>query len=636
MPDVIVTAIASVASFAFLSHLMIGVCLGLIVAILPGFGGTVGLALTLPFIYGMDASSGVAVLVGLMSVVATADTFPAVLLGIPGSVSGQATVVDGYPLAKKGEAARALGAAFAASLMGGLFGAAVLTAALQIAEPMILSFGSGELLVLGILGITMVGVLSGKNIFRALMAAALGLLIGSVGIAPATGAYRFDFDIVYLGSGIPLTVVVLALFAIPEMIELLTRRSAIAEQRALQGGLLRGVRDAISNRWLVLRSALLGTTIGMLPGIGGSVIDWLAYGHAVQSAKDKSEFGKGDIRGVIAPESANNAKEGGALIPTMIFGIPGSASTAVFMGGLILLGLEPGLTMVMMSADVIYVVIWGLALANIVGAGLCFALARPIASLTRVPFDYIAPVLLALLVLAGFQTTRTWNDLHALLFFGLLGWALLRYGFSRPAFVIGFVLAEGIESNLYQTIDFYGWEVFQRPVFLILVAMCLISAYIGYRQARGVTDSGAKRPAIDGVIFTLLCAAVGLAAVISMLDKSPQTRLFPIVAGVALNLFAAAVLARNWFSTQKGEVESYRAPMIAMATIGCLIISIAAFGYVIGAAIFSLCFYFIRGVQNRLVAVGLALGLSALAAILQSQLNIQLPEGMIDVTTLFG
>ena len=178
---------------------------------------------------------------------------------------------------------------------------------------------------------------------------------------------------------------------------------------------------------------------------------------------DKTQFGKGDIRGVIAPESANNAKEGGALIPTMIFGIPGSASTAVFMGGLVLLGLQPGLSMVMMEPDMIYVVIWGLAMANIVGAGLCMGLARPIAGLTRVPFNYIAPVLLCLLVLAGYQTTRSWGDLYTLLIFGLLGWALMRYGFSRPAFVIGFVLSEGIENNLYATLDFYGWEVFQRP-----------------------------------------------------------------------------------------------------------------------------------------------------------------------------
>lgn len=248
MGEVLSLALAALADPGFLAFLALGVGLGMIVAILPGFGGTVGLALTLPFIYGMDPVQGVALMTGLLAVVATADTFPAVLLGIPGSISGQATVVDGYPLAKSGQAARALGAAFAASLMGGLFGAVILTLALQVARPMILAFGTGELLVLGILGVTMVGVLSGRNVFRALAAAALGLLVGTVGAAPATAVYRFDGGLLYLGGGVPLTVVVVALFAIPEMIELMQRGGAIAERRALTGGLGRGLREALEHR----------------------------------------------------------------------------------------------------------------------------------------------------------------------------------------------------------------------------------------------------------------------------------------------------------------------------------------------------------------------------------------------------
>ena len=631
MPEAILTALAAVSTLPFLSHLMIGVCLGLVVAILPGFGGTVGLALTLPFIYGMDPLSGVAILVGLMSVVATADTFPAVLLGIPGSVSGQATVVDGYPMARQGMAARALGASFAASLMGGLFGALVLTLALQVAKPMILAFGTGELLLLGVLGVTMVGVLSGRNIFRSLMAAALGLLVGTIGNAPATGAYRFDFDLLYLGGGVPLVVVVLALFAVPELIELLQRQGSIAQRQSLQGGLLAGVRDAWTHRWLVIRSATIGTTVGMLPGIGGSVIDWLAYGHAKQSAGDKSRFGEGDIRGVIAPESANNAKEGGALIPTMIFGIPGSASTAVFMGGLVLLGLQPGLSMVMTEPDMIYVTIWGLAMANIVGAGLCLALARPIAGLTRVPFDYMAPVLLCLLVLAGYQTTRSWGDLYTLLIVGLLGWALMRYGFSRPAFVIGFVLSSGIESNLYATLDFYGWEVFRRPIFLTLLGMCAVSVFFGYRQARGVTDLPPPRPAPDATLFVALCAALGLWAIVAMIGERPRTQLFPIIAGIALNVFAVGVLVRNWIGRERAAIESYAPALVAIGWIAGLLATIRILGFVAGTLVYMAVFFAVRGIGRKGVGAALAVGVAALAFALESRLNVQLPQGVFDV-----
>lgn len=633
MGEVLSLALAALADPGFLAFLALGVGLGMIVAILPGFGGTVGLALTLPFIYGMDPVQGVALMTGLLAVVATADTFPAVLLGIPGSISGQATVVDGYPLAKSGQAARALGAAFAASLMGGLFGAVILTLALQVARPMILAFGTGELLVLGILGVTMVGVLSGRNVFRALAAAALGLLVGTVGAAPATAVYRFDGGLLYLGGGVPLTVVVVALFAIPEMIELMQRGGAIAERRALTGGLGRGLREALEHRWLILRSSLIGTTVGMLPGIGGSVIDWIAYGHAVQSASDRSRFGHGDIRGVIGPEAANNAKEGGALVPTMIFGIPGSGSTAVFLGGLVLLGLEPGLTMVMQDQEVIYLVIWSLALANVLGAGLCILLARPIASLTRVRFDFLAPVLLSLLVLAGFQANATWADIWALLIVGLLGWLMLRHGLSRPAFVIGFVLAGGIERNLYQTVSFYGWSVFERPQFLILIALCAASVAFGVRQAR-TADRPAERIGPGGVALMACLAAAGLWAVVDMWDERWLTRLFPSLAGAALTVFSLTAIARSLRRQGPPPETPLRGALVAMAWVGVLIAAALAVGYAAGAAIFALLYLGARGAGGWATRAGIAAGLAGLAVLVSRLLGVDLPEGvLIDAIT---
>ncbi len=632
MPEALALAAASLTDPGFLGFLALGVGLGMVVAILPGFGGTVGLALTLPFIYGMQAQEGVALMTGLLAVVATADTFPAVLLGIPGSISGQATVVDGYPLAKQGQAARALGAAFAASLFGGLFGAAVLTVALQAARPMILAFGTGELLLLGILGVTMVGVLSGRAIFRALTAAALGLLVGTVGIAPATGVYRFDFGLLYLGGGVPLTVVVVALFAIPEMIDLMGRSGAIAERRTLAGGLGRGLREALEHRWLIVRSSLIGTTVGMLPGIGGSVIDWIAYGHAVQSAKDRSRFGHGDIRGVIGPEAANNAKEGGALVPTMIFGIPGSGSTAVFMGGLILLGLEPGLTMVMQSQDVIYTVIWSLALANVLGAGLCIVLARPIASLAQVRFDFLAPVLLALLILAGFQANGVWADVWTLLGIGVLGWLMARHGLSRPAFVIGFVLSGGIERNLYQTLSFYGWSVFERPQFLAILALCAASVVFGVRQAR-IADRPAERIGREGTLLIAGLAVLGLAAAWSMRDARWLTQLFPTVAGLALAAFALAALARNLRRPGPVLHAPADAALRSMGWIAALVGLSLLFGYAVGAALFALAFLTARGAGGWGLRLAIAGGLAALALTISATLGVDLPEGVLDVAS---
>ncbi|MCG8357165.1 MAG: tripartite tricarboxylate transporter permease, partial [Kiloniellales bacterium] len=319
MLDSALVALGNIASGVHLLYLIGGVFLGLAVGIFPGLGGIVGLSLLLPFLYGMDPTSALAMLIGLVVVIPTSDTFTSVLMGIPGSSASQATVLDGFPLAKKGEAARALGAAFSASLFGGLLGALILTVFVLVARPVILLFGSAELFMLTVLGLSMVGVMAGSSIVKGLAACGVGLLIGGIGGAPATGEYRMIFDLDYLTDGVPLVVVGLGIFAIPEIVDLLRQNRSIAGGATLGKGWLDGLRDTIRHKWLCVRCAGIGSMVGALPGLGGSVVDWIAYGHVVQTSKDKSQFGKGDIRGVLAPESANNAKEGGGLIPTLLF-----------------------------------------------------------------------------------------------------------------------------------------------------------------------------------------------------------------------------------------------------------------------------------------------------------------------------
>ena len=221
-------ALVTVLSATHLLYLVGGVFLGLAIGIFPGLGGIVGLSLLLPFLYGMDPISALAMLVGLVAVIPTSDTFTSVLMGIPGSSASQATVLDGFPLAKEGHAAQALGAAFTASLFGGLFGAVILTLFVLIARPVILAFGSAELFMLTILGLSMVGVLAGDSLSKGLAACGVGLLLGSVGGAPATGEYRMVFDIDYLTDGVPLVVVGLGIFAVPEIVDLLRQNRAIA------------------------------------------------------------------------------------------------------------------------------------------------------------------------------------------------------------------------------------------------------------------------------------------------------------------------------------------------------------------------------------------------------------------------
>ena len=454
-------------------------------------------------------------------------------------------MVDGFPLAKKGQAARALSAAFTASMFGGVFGAVVLTGAILVARPIVLAFGTGEMLMLAVLGISMVGVLTGQSVLKGLLAAALGLMIGMIGVAPATSEYRFEFEILYLSNGVPLLIIALAVFALPEIVDLLRTGKAVSERNLLGRGWLQGMQDAVRHKWLILRCATIGCLIGILPGLGGSVVDWIAYAHAMQSAKDRSEFGKGDIRGVLAPESSNNAKEGGALIPTLIFGIPGSSGTAILMGGMILLGVEPGITMVTQDLPVVYTIIWSLAIANIVGAVACIGLAGPIARLSSINFNYIAPFMIMLIMFAAFQSSKAWGDLFALTLLGIMAIYMRRYGYSRPALVVGFVLAQGIETNLYQTVNFYGLEVFMRPIFLVLIAMAAASTWVGLKmvQMQKRETTLVHMPlGIGQLVFLGLIIIFSAGIVLQAQDLMFLGRIFPTVVGSVALVTAGALL----------------------------------------------------------------------------------------------
>jgi putative tricarboxylic transport membrane protein len=547
----LLAALQTLLTFDHLLYLATGVGVGLVVGVIPGLGGIVGLSLLMPFLYGMDTVSALAMLVGLVAVIPTSDVFTSILMGIPGSSASQATVLDGFPMAQRGEAARALSAAFSASLAGGLIGAVILTLFVQIVRPMILTFGSAELFMLAVLGLSMVGVLSGRSLLKGLAACGLGLVFGSIGGAPATGEFRMTLGLDYLYDGLPLVIVGIAVFAFPEIIDLLRKNRAIAAGATLGGSWSQGLKDVAKNWFLCLRCAGLGSLIGAIPGLGGSVVDWIAYGHVVQTSKDKSRFGKGDVRGVIAPESANNAKEGGGLMPTLLFGIPGSGSMAVFLGGMVLLGLEAGPAMATTQLDLTYTIVWSLALANVFGTLLCIGLAKPIAQLTTVPFNYLAPFMFMVVSFAAVQETRTITDLWALLAVGVLGVLMRRFGWSRPAFLIGFVLASQAETYLNLAVQFYGWAMFERPAVLIIIAITVVSVVLGLRGRVDETLADATElsepaaPHIEnasnmpqliflGVLIIALCYAI-----VSSLEQSPLGGMFPLGA----SLFTLAMCA---------------------------------------------------------------------------------------------
>lgn len=476
-----------------LLFLFIGVVVGLFIGILPGLGGMVGMALLMPLTYGMDPVSGVAMLIGLASVITTSDTFPSVLMGIPGSSGSQATIMDGYPLAQKGEGARALSAAFLCSMAGGIIGAILLSFVLPFAVPIVLALGTPELLMITLLGLGMVAVLSGRNPVLGLLSTVMGLVLGSFGTAPTSAEYRFTMGTDYLLDGVKLTSLAIGLFAIPEFIALLTKGGAITNKKTnLGAGWMQGIRDVLKNKLLVVRHALVGSGIGFIPGLGNAIIDWINYGIVIRFSKDKSQFGKGDIRGVIAPESANNAKEGGALIPTILFGIPGSGSMALLLAALVIMGVEPGPDLILTDANLVYVIVWSIALANVLGAAIAFVLSGPISRLATIPFYKILPFILLLISLGAYQATNHIGDLVTLVVFGIIGCIMRQTGIPRAPMLIGFVLSTLVERYLWQVTSRYGMEWLLRPgVITIAILMIVIVglSFFKFGKKKGATNS---------------------------------------------------------------------------------------------------------------------------------------------------
>ncbi|MGI9490023.1 MAG: tripartite tricarboxylate transporter permease [Geminicoccaceae bacterium] len=532
--------------------LAVGVLAGLGIGVIPGLGGLVGLSILIPFTYSLDPFAAFALLMGMAAVTTTSDTIPAVLFGVPGTVGSAATVIDGHALAKQGQAARAFGAGYTASLIGGIAGALLLTISIPALRPMMLYIGSPEMFAFAVFGLSMVAVLSGGTPFKGLAAGAIGLMIAMIGANPQTGTLRWTFGSLYLWEGLPLVPVTLGLFALPELADLVIRRTRIAQSSRVADFTLSnqwaGICDACRHWWLVLRCSWLGAALGAIPGIGSAVVDWVAYGHAARTEKRAGSFGQGDIRGVIAPESANNAKEGGALVPTLAFGVPGSASMALLLGAFVIQGLVPGPAMLTTHLDVTYAIIWSLVLANVLGALICLVASGPLAKLAQIRYGLLVPVVLALVVVGAFQGSRHWGDLYLVLACGVLGWLMKRFGWPRPPLVLGFVLGDIFERYLFISIEAYGTDWLFRPIVVVILSLALWGLYRPLqRSLAGSFDcwsQACSKPfALNSPeMFTAVIILLVAVALVPTLSWQDQAALVPQVAGVAALAFASAAL----------------------------------------------------------------------------------------------
>ena len=559
MFEAVLTGLVSVVAWPAVGWLALGVTIGLYFGAVPGLSGLVGMAILLPFTFGMEPVSAFAFLLGMFAVTTTSDTIASVLLGIPGTAASQATILDGYPMAMRGEAARAFGAAFTVSAVGGLLGAVMLGLSIPMVKPLILSFAQPEFFLLGLLGLAMVGSLSGGSMIKGLIAALFGLTLSYVGYSVTGGTPRYWMGMTYLLDGIPLIPIVLGLFALPEVLDLAIRDSSISRvpRDQAKSSMMDGVRDAARNWWLVIRSTAIGVYVGMLPGLGGSIVDWVAYGHVVQSSRDKSQFGKGDVRGVIAPETANNAMKGGALIPTVAFGIPGSASMAILLGALLIQGLQPGPAMLTSNLHITFSMMWTLVIANVAGALLLMVWGNQIAKVTFIRGHLIVPVVCMFVFMGAWLAGNNPGDLASLLIFGLVGYLMKQGGIPRPPLVLGFILGPIMEDALHITMSGYTWaDLAQRPISMIILAgvvlTIVIAARSNLRQRRSAEtkkfgESETWDPRISLFMLGLISAAFIYALVPAWAwpDDTGRIPMVTAIPGIALCIVAFIAARRK-------------------------------------------------------------------------------------------
>ncbi|MEO0665081.1 MAG: tripartite tricarboxylate transporter permease, partial [Pseudomonadota bacterium] len=527
-----------------------------------------------------------------------------------------------------------------------------------IARPIVLEFRTPELLMITIFGLSMVGILAGRVPLKGIVAAGLGMMVGTIGEGDAAGELRMaTYDMPYLVDGLKLVIVGLGIFAIPEIVALLRQDRAIADRKPIGGGWMEGVKDWFANIWLSVRCSIIGVIVGVIPGLGGSVVDWIAYGHTVQTTKDKSSFGSGEVRGVIGPESSNNAKEGGGLVPTLLFGIPGSGSMAIFIGAIALLGsgqIEVGPSMLKNNLDITYAIVWLLALANVVGTLICIAASGGIARLTTIPFALLAPFLFMIISFAAFQSGQNLMDLVALFAFGLLGIMLRRFDWSRPAFLIGFVLSGPAETYANQAVQIAnsrfrrsfedGIDYIFSPIVIVLIVITLLSVVLGLRQskmiqAEGDVGSGAKRAPLIFLLMVLGYLTVAFVNAAMIPDYAATDRVFPrFVAGVSI---LGGVILLVQMMLQKEDAPLFADREVAdarvnarglwatLAWFGALLLLTAIFGFIIALALFLFAFIYYRsGKGVAFSALYMAAGIAFMCG-MAWLLNRDFPPGLL-------
>jgi TctA family transporter len=587
MPEILGTSIGLIGL-----ALLLGTVGGVLAGLTPGINGRAGLLLATPFAIGLGPVAGATFLVAFHAVVHSTGAIPAILLGAPTSATEAATVIDGYALTQRGEAGRAIGAALGASAAGGVIGALFLMALAPAALAVTRQIGAPEIAALSLVGLLSIAALSGSGVAGGLaggiLSTATGIILGLVGLDNFSGISRFSFGLIELHEGLSPAAIVTGLFVIPELIRTRSAKDATHVEANIDPGAVRaGFREALSRRWLLLRTSIIGAAVGLAPGLGASVAVWVAYGHARQTESPEVPFGQGALAGVIAPEAANNAKEGGALGPTLLFGIPSSSGMGILLAAFALIGLEVGPRMAGGQPSFVYLMAVTIIIANLLAVAISLPVLPVIGRIATLRKDAVSIFALTAAIAVTWMTDPSPVMLLVLGAMTLLGLAMKAADIPRAPLLLGFVLAPMLESGLFRSVAVYGSAAFSRPgVLLIFGIGAMIAVPALARWHRRTSTAPTERAAILPLVVALFAALI-MGSLIALCYHPMSTRLLPGLAGIAglcasLQLFwRIAGTAPGGADTAPSSPDSFQ-----LAGLVCFVVAIPVIGVASAAGLF--------------------------------------------------
>lgn len=492
--ELLLGGIQAALTFKVLTATLIGVLVGLVIGVLPGLGPSAGVAILLPFAVSLGGTAAIAALAGVYYGAMYGGAVTSILLGIPGDAPSIMTVIDGHAMAKRGEAGRALGITVFASFTGGLIGLLFLTFLAPYISQAALHFGTAEMASLMLLSLSFVAVLGGRNMIKGFATLCIGLILGMVGLDPIAGPSRINFGIYDLIDGLDFAVVAIGLFGFSEIFNTMLNKNSDLESpdmRPSLKSLMPRFSDFMATKWSQLSGSIIGCFVGILPGVGATTATIMSYAAAKKFSKNSDEFGKGAIDGVASPEAANNSASYSSMIPLFTLGIPGSATTAVMLGGLLMIGLQPGPMLFINNPDFVWTVFGSFYIGNLMLVFITILAVPALASMMLVKMRILYPIIFAIIIYGVYSINLSPFDIGVALFFGLVGYLFMKLDYPMVPLILGMVLGPMLERGIRRTLissDGSFMAFFDRPISLVLLlitaAMIIIQVYKTYRKAR--------------------------------------------------------------------------------------------------------------------------------------------------------